>query len=58
MTEAVHAMMKWAAAQPGIRAVIATTNKDNPSSQAVLKKNGFVLSGETTAQWHWKCLVC
>ncbi|SEW44364.1 GNAT family N-acetyltransferase [Chitinophaga arvensicola] len=54
MTEAVKEMLNWAAAQSGVKSVIATTNKDNPSSQAVLKKNGFVVSGETEEMIYWK----
>lgn len=57
MTEAVKAMISWASQQPGICAVIAATNKDNPPSQAVLKKNGFLLSGETAELHYWKYLI-
>ncbi|HUW05006.1 MAG TPA: GNAT family N-acetyltransferase [Williamwhitmania sp.] len=54
MAEAVGGMVGCAAEQPEVRAVVASTNKDNPASMAVLVKNGFVRTGETDSLIHWK----
>lgn len=54
MTEAVHAMVQWAAQQPGVNSVIASTLKDNTASYAVLQKNGFIKTGESADMFHWK----
>jgi len=45
MTEAVTAVVRWAAEQPGIAAIEAETEPDNVASQRVLEKAGFVPSG-------------
>lgn len=54
MTEAVGGMVDWAKNQPGIKTVIAGTDKENRASWAVLEKNGFTKIGETDTlfQWH------
>lgn len=44
-TEAVTAMARWAAAQPGICAVEAEAEETNLASQRVLQKAGFVPNG-------------
>jgi RimJ/RimL family protein N-acetyltransferase len=44
-TELVGAMTEWLLAQPGIRAVGASTLADNVASRLVLEKNGFLLTG-------------
>lgn len=54
MAEAVGGMVGWTAVQPEVMAVVASTNKDNPASMAVLVKNGFVKTGETDSLIHWK----
>ena len=54
MAEAVGGMVGWAAEQPEVRAVVASTNIDNPASMAVLVKNGFVRIGEEDSLIHWK----
>lgn len=46
MTEAVSAVVRWAAAQPGVRRIEAETEEDNAASKRVLQKVGFVPSGE------------
>lgn len=47
MTEAVTAVARWAAKQPGVKRVEAETTTDNIASQRVLEKAGFVLNGVT-----------
>ncbi len=56
MTEAVHAMCRWALAQPGVTRVIAETERDNPPSQNVLKRCGFSLyePGKPAAALWWR----
>ena len=46
-TEAVCAMVDWAFTQPGVACVTAETEEANFASQRVLKKAGFVPTGET-----------
>lgn len=54
MTEAVSAMIKWAEEQPGIRAIIAGTEKSNADSYAILERNNFVKSGESETLFNWR----
>ena len=54
MTEAVGAIIQWAKTQPGVKTILADTNKDNPASWAVLKKNNFVRCGETETLFNWR----
>jgi ribosomal-protein-alanine N-acetyltransferase len=54
MTEAVQAMVQWAAQQPGINYIVASTLKDNTPSYAVLQKNGFIKTGESADLFHWR----
>jgi len=54
MTEAVGGMIQWAKTQPGVKAIVAGTDRDNPASWAVLEKNGFAKSGETEALHQWR----
>jgi len=49
----VQGMIEWAKAQPKIKAITASTDKDNPASFRVLEKNGFVKSGESEELFHW-----
>lgn len=44
--EAVEGMCRWAFAQPGVLRVEAETAPDNMASQRVLRKNGFLPTGE------------
>ena len=46
-TEAVTALIGWAAGQPGVRRIEAETEPDNAASRRVLEKIGFVPTGET-----------
>lgn len=54
MTEAVGGMIQWAQTQPRVKAIVATTNKDNTASWAVLEKNGFLKCGEAESLFHWR----
>jgi len=54
MTEAVAALSAWALWQPGVRAVVAETDRDNPASQRVCQKCGMNRSGETPGTFLWK----
>ena len=53
-TEAVGALVAWAFAQPGIDAVLATTDRDNAISQRVLQHAGFTDVDGTGEQVHWR----
>ena len=46
-TEAVSALADWAFNQPGVSCVTAETEASNTASQKVLKKSGFIPTGET-----------
>jgi len=52
-TEAVKAMCGWAFVQPGVRKVIAETDKDNIASQRVLQKCGMKRYDETEESYWW-----
>jgi [ribosomal protein S5]-alanine N-acetyltransferase len=54
MTEAVGAIIGWAAQQLEIKAIVADTDKTNPASFSVLIKNGFEKSGETQDLFKWR----
>ena len=45
-TEAVSALVDWAFKQPGVSCVTAETEESNIASQRVLKKSGFIPTGE------------
>lgn len=53
MTEALAVLMEWAFAQPGVRAVIASTDKDNLPSQRVLERAGMRREGEDGEHYWW-----
>ena len=46
-TEAVYALVDWAFKQPGVSCITAETEESNIASQSVLKKSGFIPTGET-----------
>ena len=46
-TEAVSALVDWALKQPSATCVTAETEESNIASQRVLKKSGFIPTGET-----------
>jgi [ribosomal protein S5]-alanine N-acetyltransferase len=54
MTEMVSGMVEWARTQPGVEAIIASTEKSNAASYKVLLKNGFIKCGETETMLHWR----
>ena len=54
MTEACGALVSWAVSQPGVRAVKAETDRGNLASQQVLRRNGFVLTGQTDQSRFWR----
>jgi len=54
MTEALQGLILWARKQPGVKAIVASTEKSNAASSAVLKKNGFIQCGEEGELWQWK----
>lgn len=56
MTEAVRALCVWAFEQPGIRAVVAETDKDNPASHRVLERCGMERTEERGTICHWRLL--
>jgi [ribosomal protein S5]-alanine N-acetyltransferase len=46
-TEALRALLAYAAEQPAAKRVVADTEKDNTPSQRVLEKAGFTKTHET-----------
>ena len=54
MTEAVGGVIRWAKSQANVRAMIASTDKSNIASYAVLQKNHFESCGETEELMHWR----
>jgi RimJ/RimL family protein N-acetyltransferase len=54
MTEAVGCIIKWAEQEPNVKAVIASTAKENFASFRVLLKNGFQKTGESETMFYWK----
>ena len=53
MTEACIALCKWALRQPGVKKVIAETEKANIRSHRVLKKSGLDIYQETLSSFWW-----
>ena len=53
MTEAVEALCSWGLKQNKVRYIIAETEKDNPKSENVLKRVGFVMYEQRDTNW-WK----
>ena len=53
MTEAIKAFCDWALARPEVSCVIAETEADNPKSENVLKRVGFVLERQDETNW-WR----
>lgn len=54
MTEAVGAMIDWAAAQPKVKWITAETEKPNVASSKVLINNGFKRVGEVGNLLLWR----
>ncbi len=57
MTEIVSGLVGWARMQPGVKAIIASTDKTNVASFTVLMKNNFVKIDETDEMWEWRLEV-
>jgi ribosomal-protein-alanine N-acetyltransferase len=57
MTEAVQAMSTWAAEQPKVKAIIASTDKTNVASYSILQKNNFEKVDESKEQFNWRLAV-
>ena len=49
MSEAVGCMITWAAGQPGVKSVIAHSDKSNTASCKVVERNNFARISETGA---------
>ena len=54
MTEMVRGIIEWAAAQPIVKSILASTDKTNVASFKVLEKNGFIKIGETETLFNWR----
>ncbi|KAF5059520.1 Acetyltransferase (GNAT) domain protein [anaerobic digester metagenome] len=54
MTEAIGGLIGWAAGRPEIRAICASTEKDNLASQKVLTNNGFLLQAASGTLLNWR----
>lgn len=54
MTEMVSGMVSWAKSQSAVKAILASTEKNNTASYRVLQKNGFEQTGETELLLHWR----
>ena len=54
MTEAVGGMIEWAKKQLNVRAIIASTEKNNRASSLVLEKNNFTKTGEMDSMLNWR----
>jgi RimJ/RimL family protein N-acetyltransferase len=53
MTEAVGGLTGWAKKQPGVKAIVASTDKDNIASFTILTRNNFIKTGETETMFNW-----
>ena len=54
MTETIRAMKNWLLSQPGVKSVVADTEKNNIPSHKVLEKAGAVLYKETAELFYWR----
>ncbi len=54
MTEAVGEMLKWTKTQSNVQKVLANTDKNNISSQRVLRNNGFSKINEADGFIYWE----
>ena len=54
MTEAVEAMINWAAKQTKVKVIIASTDKSNVASYKILEKNAFIKVSESKEQFNWR----
>lgn len=54
MTEMLGGIIAWISAQEKVKSIIASTEKDNAASSKVLKKNHFILCGESDTLLNWR----
>ena len=56
MTEAIDVMLKWAKMQPEVLKVLASTEKNNISSQRILESNNFskISEADNIINWEFK----
>jgi RimJ/RimL family protein N-acetyltransferase len=57
MTEAVGEILKWSKKQSNVMKVLASSEKNNVSSQQVLRNNGFSQTSEADNIVYWEILV-
>lgn len=57
MTEIVRGMIEWIKTQPKVKAVVASTDKENIASAKVLEKNGFLKVGETETSFNYRLKI-
>ena len=53
-TEAGGALVTWALRQHGVRAVVASCDRDNMPSVRTLERLGFTRTGERDGAVHWR----
>lgn len=58
MTEAVGGMLKWAKMQSNVLKILATTEKNNISSQRILRNNNFSQIEEVDGIINWEIKFC
>lgn len=54
MTEAIARLIKWAATQPDVKMITASTEVDNIASYSILEKNKFIKIAEGEGMFTWK----
>jgi len=54
MTEAIGRLVKWAATQPEVKMITASTEVDNIASYSILEKNNFEKITEGEGMFTWK----
>jgi len=57
MAEAVAGLTGWAKKQPGVKAIVASTNKDNIASFTILIRNNFTKTGESETMFKWRLVL-
>jgi ribosomal-protein-alanine N-acetyltransferase len=53
MTEMVSGMVAWCSGQPGVSAIVASTDATNVASYRVLEKNQFVKASDADGMLKW-----
>ncbi len=57
MTEIVRGVIGWAKSRPGVKSILASTDKSNFASSKVLENNSFLYAGESEMLVHWKLVL-